>query len=375
MSDSPAILDPVVFEELATRDGHLIGIATLNAPKALNALSLEMIDLLYPKLLEWQANSSVVAVWLQGSGDKAFCAGGDIVQLYNSMVEHGEQQNPYAEKFFTDEYRLDHLIHTYSKPFILWGNGIVMGGGLGLMAGASHRVVTESSRIAMPEISIGLYPDVGGSFFLNRMPGRTGLFLGLTGASINAADALFVGLGDRFVTHDRREAVIDALLSVSWADNATHIVNSVLRQHERASLGQLPESEVRKHFDLIQQLTDGDDVAAIVDNITSCHTDDKWLSRAIGSLAVGSPTAMHLIVRQLKATKQMSLAEVFRAELDLSVQAACKGEFAEGIRALLIDKDRQPKWHGGTLAAVEAEWIDSFFVSPWSGEHPLADLK
>jgi len=131
---------PVIFEELATQDGHLIGVATLNAPKALNALSLEMIEAMYPQFLAWQENDKVKAVWLQGAGDKAFCAGGDIVQLYNSMVEHPGGPNPYAEKFFTDEYRLDHLIHTYSKPFILWGNGIVMGGGLGLMAGASHRV-------------------------------------------------------------------------------------------------------------------------------------------------------------------------------------------------------------------------------------------
>lgn len=364
----------VIFEEKATNDGHLVGVATLNAPKALNALSLEMIDLLYPQLLEWQDNDKVVAVWLQGSGDKAFCAGGDIVQLYNSMVEHPGGPNPYAEKFFTDEYRLDYLIHTYSKPFILWGNGIVMGGGLGLTAGASHRVVTESSRIAMPEITIGLYPDVGGSYFLNRMPGRTGLFLGLTGASINAADALFVGLADRFVTHDKRDAVMGDLLAAGWDTDAEQVVNRVLRQREKESQSALPESNVRNQFDLIQQVTDADDVAGLVENITSVSTEDKWFSRAAGSLAAGSPTAMNLIVRQLKLTRQMSLAEVFRAELDLSVQAAHKGEFAEGIRALLIDKDRAPKWHAATLADVENSWIDGFFQSPWEGEHPLADL-
>ncbi|MBB1488834.1 enoyl-CoA hydratase/isomerase family protein [Oceanospirillum sp. D5] len=364
----------VIFEEKATNDGHLVGVATLNAPKALNALSLEMIDLLYPQLLEWQDNDKVVAVWLQGSGDKAFCAGGDIVQLYNSMVEHPGGPNPYAEKFFTDEYRLDYLIHTYSKPFILWGNGIVMGGGLGLTAGASHRVVTESSRIAMPEITIGLYPDVGGSYFLNRMPGRTGLFLGLTGASINAADALFVGLADRFVTHDKRDAVMGDLLAAGWDADAEQVVNRVLRQREKESQSALPESNVRNQFDLIQQVTDADDVSGLVENITSVSTDDKWFSKAAGALAAGSPTAMHLIVRQLKLTRQMSLAEVFRAELDLSVQAANKGEFAEGIRALLIDKDREPKWHAATLADVEVSWIDGFFQSPWEGEHPLTDL-
>jgi len=370
MSDAP-----VIFEELATLDGNLIGIATLNAPKALNALSLEMIEAMYPQFLAWQKNDQVKAVWLQGAGDKAFCAGGDIVQLYSSMVEHPGGPNPYAEKFFTDEYRLDHLIHTFGKPFILWGNGIVMGGGLGLMAGASHRVVTESARIAMPEITIGLYPDVGGSYFLNRMPGRTGLFLGLTGASINAADALFVGLGDRFVTHDRRDAAFDALKSADWSTDGDTVVNQVLRRLEAESLDALPASPVRDHFDAIQHLTDADNVTTLVQQITSIKTEDKWLSRAASTLAAGSPTSMHLIVRQLEATAQMSLAEVFRAELNLSVQAACKGEFAEGIRALLIDKDRTPKWHSDTVSDVDDAWLDSFFAPVWpEDEHPLKTL-
>ena len=370
MSDAP-----VIFEELATRDGHLIGVATLNAPKALNALSLEMIGALYPQFLAWQQNDQVKAVWLQGAGDKAFCAGGDIVQLYNSMVEHPGGPNPYAEKFFTDEYRLDHLIHTYSKPFILWGNGIVMGGGLGLMAGASHRVVTESARIAMPEITIGLYPDVGASYFLNRMPGRTGLFLGLTGANINAADALFVGLGDRFVTHDRREATFDALQAADWSADAQTVVNQVLRQQESQSLEALPASPVREHFDLIQQLTDADDVATLVKQITSVKTEDKWLSRAAATLAAGSPTSMHLIVQQLAASRHLSLAEVFRSELNLSVQCAYQGEFAEGVRALLIDKDRAPKWHSADVTAVDNAWLQGFFQPVWQdAEHPLAAL-
>src|SRR5690606_15192614 len=189
-----------------------IGIATLNVPRALNALSLEMIDLLKMQLDDWQQDARIAAVWLDAEGDKAFCAGGDVVRLYQSMVDTPTgERNHYAEAFFGREYQLDYLLHTYGKPVICWGHGIVMGGGLGLMSGCSHRVVTEKSRIAMPEITIGLHPDVGGSWFLSRMPGRTGLFLGLTGANINAADALYIGLADRAIGSGLKAQVFDAL--------------------------------------------------------------------------------------------------------------------------------------------------------------------
>ncbi|SEI75289.1 Enoyl-CoA hydratase/carnithine racemase [Allopseudospirillum japonicum] len=368
----------VIFETLETQDGLRLGVARLNSPKSLNALSYEMIQALYPQLSQWAQDDSICAVWLEGSGDKAFCAGGDIVQLYNSMRDTPEgAYNPYAERFFTDEYRLDHLIHTYPKPVILWGHGIVMGGGLGLSAGASHRVVTEKSRIAMPEITIGLYPDVGGSFFLNRMPGRVGLFLGLTGTSINAADALFVGLADRFITHAQKAQVQQQLLACSWQGQNAHAqVTHVLREFETQSQADLPTSPVRAHFDVIQQLTDADTHVERAQNIMAYAGEDPWLQGAAERLRAGSPLSMLVIQEQLERCRHLSLAEVFRSELSLSVAACHQGEFQEGIRALLIDKDRQPQWRYDQVNTVNQEALAAFFATPWASEktHPLADL-
>lgn len=175
--DNP-VTAPVLFEEWQCADKSLLGVATLNLPKALNALNLEMVKLLLAKLTEWEQREDVGAVLLRGAGEKAFCAGGDVVSLHNAMKDNPGAVPAAAREFFCEEYQLDHAIHAFSKPFIVWGSGIVMGGGMGLLMGASHRIATETSRMAMPEITIGLFPDVGGSFFLNKMPPGCGLFCG-----------------------------------------------------------------------------------------------------------------------------------------------------------------------------------------------------
>jgi enoyl-CoA hydratase/carnithine racemase len=367
--------DPVVlFETIPATAGKKIAVATLNAEKSLNSLSLPMVDLLRPQLAQWEGDESIACVVLRGQGGKAFCAGGDVVQLYQSACA----QDDVAAQFFEREYRLDHQIHVYKKPLIVWGNGIVMGGGLGLMSGASHRVVTESSRIAMPEVTIGLYPDVGGTWFLNRTPGKTGLFLALTGASINAADALFIGLADRFIAHEKYAAVIDALAATQWnADNEKHFgqVSHALRDCERASLELLPASPVRTHFDLINQLCDGDDIDAIVANITALAADDKWLQKAAKTLAGGCPTTIHLVDQQFKRGRNLSLREAFQFELILSINCMRFGNFREGVRALLIDKDNQPKFEPATLRDVQPDFIAAHFAAPWSDAiNPLSDL-
>lgn len=364
----------VLFETIPSTAGKKVAIATLNAEKSLNSLSLPMVDLLGPQLAQWENDASIACVVLRGQGAKAFCAGGDVVQLYQSACA----QDDVAAQFFEREYRLDHQIHVYKKPLIVWGNGIVMGGGLGLMSGASHRVVTESSRIAMPEVTIGLYPDVGGTWFLNRTPGRTGLFLALTGASINAADALFIGLADRFIAHEKYAAVLEALAATQWsADDGKHAgqVSHALRDSERASLELLPASPVRAHFDLINRLCDGDDIDAIVANITALQSDDKWLQKAAKTLATGCPTTIHLVDQQFKRGRNLSLREAFQLELILSINCMRFGNFREGVRALLIDKDNQPKFDPATLAAVKPDFIAAHFNAPWGdAKHPLGDL-
>jgi len=373
----------VLFEEISANNGKKIAIATLNSPRSLNALSGEMIDLLYPQLLAWHKNDDIAVVFLQGTGEKAFCAGGDIVHMYKAMKAGAEQieqggYSPAIEEYFTKEYQLDYLIHTFNKPFVVWGNGIVMGGGLGMMVGASHRVVTETSRIAMPEISIGLYPDVGGTRFLNNMPERCGLFLGLTGASINAADAKYSKLADHFILNDKKALIIEQLKTINWGGTVSlnhEKVSTLLHDEELQSNNQLPVSHLKAQKALIEHVMNHDNIIDIVNAIVTVEVEDKWFNRAQKSLKHGSAVSGHIVYKQLEVGKNLSLADCFRLELNLSVKSGQYGEFVEGVRALLIDKDNQPHWKFKRVEDVDNKVIDWFFESKWSEtEHPLAAL-
>jgi enoyl-CoA hydratase/carnithine racemase len=366
---------PVQFQLREGRDGMLVAVATLDAPKSLHALTLDMIRLLDGALQRWAADPRVACVVLQSSTDKAFCAGGDVRGLRDAIVaEPHAVPNPTAQAFFSEEYRLDYRIHTYPKPLLVWGGGIVMGGGLGLMAGASHRVVTETTRIAMPEISIGLFPDVGGSWFLPRMPGRSGLFLGLTGAPLNAHDALFTGLGDFFIAQQDRAGVIDALCAIEWHDAAfgQAAMDRVLRRFS-APASSLPVSEVKTHFDAIEAMTAPGSIAEVVAAIVRYDGDTTWLQRAAKSLASGAPLSAALVWAMHERTRHLSLADVFRLELIVALRCCAHPDFAEGVRALLIDKDNAPHWQPPTLAHVSDGLVAQFFKAPWE-HHPLASL-
>lgn len=294
--------------------------------------------------------------------------------LYRAMVEGGGPAE--GDAFFTEEYRLDYTIHTYPKPIIVWGNGIVMGGGLGLMVGAAFRVATEHSHIAMPEIGIGLFPDVGGGWFLNRMPGRSGLFLGLTGAALNGADAVYLGLADRFIQHERKEDTFAALLEADWSLPGEAVINRILRDQESRSCAAKPRSNVREHYDIIQVLTDANSLPELVEQISHYDGEDQWLKKAAKNLANGSPASAALFHQQLEKTRHLSLADVFRMELIMAITALRQGEFAEGIRALLVDKDRQPRWRYSSIEQLDQDWLAEFFTAPWpDADHPLNDLK
>lgn len=371
--------DVVLFNEVATASGKKIAIATLNKPKALNALGLDMIQLLMPQLLAWQQDEDIAAVVLDSEGDKAFCAGGDVVAMHNAMLEQPKTVPQGLVNFFTWEYKLDYLIHTFGKPFVVWGNGIVMGGGLGLMCGASHRIVTESSRIAMPEITIGLYPDVGGSWFLNKMPGGCGMFMGLTGASINAMDAMYLNMADHFIPHQHKLAFLQQMQEINWGqteslnhEKLTALCSQLQTQYQE----QIPVGNVKIHQALIDEVTAKNSVAEVVEAILTLDVgEDKWLSRAQKTLAAGSPITMHLVEQQLARGQYLSLADCFRMELNMSCRCGEFGEFQEGVRALLIDKDNQPKWLFDSVQGVPEAFVQQFFEPIWSeGSHPLAEL-
>ncbi|MGB0361098.1 MAG: enoyl-CoA hydratase/isomerase family protein, partial [Endozoicomonas sp.] len=323
------------------------------------------------QLNQWQDDPEMMAVFMQGSGEKAFCAGGDVRALRQAIIEG---KIDYPAHFFEEEYRLDYLIHTYTKPVICWGNGIVMGGGIGLMAGADFRVVTDTSMLAMPEISIGLYPDVAGSWLLSRMPVGIGLFMGLTACRLNAADAIYVGLANRFIDHAFRENVLESLSQANWAAEQPHkVVYAILQEYREKSTGWLPYSKVREHRDLISGLMDKSSLVEVMEGLKYLETDDDWLQAAQKTALKGSPLSAAITRRQLKEAHHMSLKEVFQHELILSVNSAIKGDFCEGVRAALVDKDHSPKWRFADVSKVDSQLVDEIFTSPWK-VNPLTNL-
>ncbi|APX93308.1 enoyl-CoA hydratase [Halomonas sp. 1513] len=373
MSNTPS---PLRITHWPTRDGHYIGVATLDAERSLNALTLDMIEALNVQLTTWQHDDSVVAVWLEGAGDRAFCAGGDIVALYRALQGDPRTARDYVVRYFSAEYALDYRLHTYSKPLLAWGDGIVMGGGMGLLAGARHRLVTERSRLAMPEISIGLYPDVGASWFLNRMPPGIGAYLALTGAQLNARDALDLGLADQLVPAQCREALIDALCCADYGsdttlnDRAIHVALAAVADRDLA-----PPAQLWPWRDHIQRLTSAADAAQASAAIVADRHQDDWLAANRRRLAEGCPLTAQLAWGMLERHRHASLAQALRDELSLSLRCCLEGDLAEGVRALLIDKDKQPQWSHADVSSVPAAKVAAMLRSAWQrDDHPLATL-
>ncbi len=365
-----AMSEPVRIETHPTADGRHIGMLTLDSPASLNALSLEMIQLLQAALTRWEQDPAIVCVLLQGAGEKAFCAGGDIRSFYYRKQEASESALfGYARDFFEQEYRLDHHIHCYSKPLICVADGICMGGGIGLFAGAGFRVVTEKSLFAMPEVTIGLYPDVGASWFLSRMPGRLGLWLGLTGARFNGADAIGLGLADHVMASRERAELPARLAALDWSGAADtgEQIEGLLAGLQR-SLGQtLPAPMLLPHQARIDALLAGRSLQGVLARLAGAELAEPALVLARETCQSGSPISRAILWRQFWQARRQSLAEVFADELALSVNCVLKGDFVEGVRALLIDKDKSPRWQAPQ--AGEA-WLDDFYRWP-EGNNPL----
>ncbi|UYZ68815.1 enoyl-CoA hydratase/isomerase family protein [Moraxella bovis] len=350
--------DTILARLAPTAHGKYIGVITLNNPKALNAQNLDMVKATRKHLDTWADDDSVAVVVLHGTGDKGLCAGGDIKALY------GGASGASAHDFFTHEYGLMHAMNTYPKPIMAWGHGIVMGGGMGLFVGSSHKVVTSATLMAMPEVSIGLFPDAGASYFLNHLAGKVGLFLGLTGARFTGADAHAFGVADFAIGHDGFDDVLSRICQINFKDNHTnhHLLSACLNEfHDKSILG---ESILLKSFDEINHLMNQGDLLAIDNALMNYQGDNDFIKSAIDIYKNGSDTTKAItfkIYHDLKTTKKdFSLKQIFDLETVVATHCVNHGDFKEGVRALLIDKDKNPKWRY-TLADMPVGYIDEFF--------------
>lgn len=353
MSDSAEIL----FERRGS-----IGLVTLNRPKALNALTLGMIRLFDPQLRAWAADPDIKAIVVQGAGEKAFCAGGDVVNLYETgkAAKAGQGDGASIRAFFSEEYVLNRLIHNCPKPYVALIDGISMGGGVGLSEHGSHRIVTERTMFAMPETGIGLYPDVGGTYFLPRLPGQVGVWLGLTGDRMKAADMLAVGAADAFVPSAKLDALIADLADGVPADEA------VARHREEA--GDAPVAAIR---DAVDRCYAHDSVEAIVAALEAEGTE--WAATQLATLKRVSPTSLKVTLEALRRGARLDFDGCMIQELRLSLAFLARHDFYEGIRAALVDKDRNPRWSPATLAEVKAGDVDGYFAEPVGGDLNFTD--
>ena len=354
-----------------TRIANRTGVITLDRPRTLNSLSLEMVRALTDVLLDWRDDPAVDAVVLRSSTGKALCAGGDIRYFHDVGTLPTTGGSASLEDFFTEEYRLNHLIHFYPKLYVALMDGVVMGGGLGISEagpGTGLRVVTDGTKMAMPEVNIGLFPDVGGSYFLARAPGKLGNYLGLTGLAIRAADALYAGLADTFVPQAQMPALMELIEATPGAQLRAAISDFAAQFADSAGTASLQtqRESIDRHFG-------APTVQAIMDSLAS--DPGEFAQKALAAMKKRSPLLMRVTLELLKRGATMDLADCLRLERILVRRNFEHGEVLEGIRALVIDKDNEPKWNPPTLDAVTDEMVARFFASPWPERaHPLRDL-
>ena len=355
-----------------------VGLITLNRAKALNALSLDMVRSITQVLSAWQHDPRVQAVAMRGMGKEsafgAFCAGGDI-RFFHQAALAGD---PRLEDFYTEEYRLNHLIHHYPKPCIVFMDGIVMGGGMGLAQGAKLRIATERTKMAMPETMIGLFPDVGGGYFLSRCQGALGEYLGLTGQMLNGAEAVFAGLADVLCDSSQLNVLWTQLPAVDWTQPVEALKNftSPFAQATQTAQAATPvwwSSDVNHAF----EAADVQGIAKLLQ--ATGHT------QALEALHKRSPLMLAVTLEQIRRARHMNLSDELRMERDMVRHSfhpqhlnrtPSQSDTVEGIRALAVDKDHAPRWSPAHIDEVTPEMVTPFFTSPWpAAAHPLRDLQ
>ncbi len=351
-------------EEVLFEQQGAVGFITLNRPKSLNALTLNMIRLMDPQLAAWESDDSISAVVIRGAGDRAFCAGGDVIDVYKAGLaakESGETGGLQAE-FFFEEYRLNRRIFQYPKPYIALIDGFTMGGGVGVSILGAFRVATERTRAAMPETAIGLFPDVGGSYFLPRLTGEIGTYLALTGDRIKPADCLYSGLANAYVESGDMPALEAAFAQSDWRGDAEAFAARVIEGFAKDP-GEAPLKAQQAQID---RIFSGDCVEEIVTMLESEEGD--WAKQTLATLLSRSPVSMKVSLEQLRRGRDMAFDDAMIMEYRMSQAFMAEHDFYEGVRSVLIDKDHAPRWTPATLAEVSREMVERYF-------EPLADRE
>uniref|UniRef100_A0A1A8KL15 3-hydroxyisobutyryl-CoA hydrolase n=1 Tax=Nothobranchius kuhntae TaxID=321403 RepID=A0A1A8KL15_NOTKU len=346
-------VEPEVLLEKVGRTG----VITMNRPKVLNALNLTMIRQIYPQLKKWENDSETDIVIIKGAGGKAFCAGGDI----RAVTEAGKAGGSLAQDFFREEYILNNAIGAYRKPYIAIIDGITMGGGVGLSVHGRFRVATEKTLFAMPETAIGLFPDVGGGYFLPRLRGKLGLFLALTGFRLKGRDVQRAGVATHFVESNKIPDLEKELVDLKCPSNAD--ISKLLESHQKqSSLDSEKPFVLEKHLSEIDRLFSSSSVEGIMQNLRADGSD--FANKQAETLSKMSPTSLKITFKQLQLGAALSLQDVLVMEYRLS-QACMRGcDFHEGVRAVLVDRDQNPKWNPSTLDQVSDQLVDKYFSSP-----------
>ena len=357
MSDQAGNIDDIRFE-VRGRIGHIL----LNRPKALNALTLEMCQHLLPTLQAWEKDNKVKAVVIRGAGDKAFCVGGDVIRLY----EDGRAGGLYPRDFYRTEYRCNTFIKRFTKPYVSLIDGIVMGGGVGVSVHGSYRVATDRTVFAMPETGIGLFPDVGGTWFLPRLEGAIGMYLGLTGRRLKGAECVALGLAEAFVSSNSLDA-LEIKLAAEASEDAAQIA-SIVETFADSAAGVAISAErpaIDKHFSH----------ESVEDILASLDADGgEWAQAQAKTLRQKSPLSVKVSFRQIREGASLDFEDCMRLEWRLANRFASDHDFYEGVRALLVDKDMKPQWKPATLEEVDAARVGAYFEPLPGDELDLGDI-
>lgn len=343
------------FDELVGTGGT-VGLITLNRPATINALNLEMCISIEEKLAQWQRMGQIKCVVIRGEGDKGFCAGGDIRYVY----DQGRLGAKKSRKFFWHEYRMNRRIFHFPKPFIALMHGVTMGGGAGISVHGSHRVGAENLLFAMPETGIGFFPDIGASYFLPRCTGKTGYYLGLSGARIHIADCLYTGIVDHLVPKADFENLINALVEARFNDNSNMQVSDLINSFSMDLDGMdIYKPDLLEHRSYINQIFSLNTMEDILEGLDK--SDNEWCQGVLASLLEKSPTSLKVTLKELQLGSQMDFDDCIKLEYKIVNRFLNHPDFYEGIRSVVIDKDKKPIWRPNTLEGLPDEVIQECF--------------